>query len=177
MELLQHSVNGGTAPLTYSWNTSPVQTTDAITGLFAGDYTVTVTDATGCTGTTVASVVDGAQITSTTTPTDVSCYGLLDGSATASGTSGVAPYTYNWDVNNLSGLAFCDRCCQNSCSPVFWCRTSKWLFHWWSGSKELTLVRGITYYFDVNATGFPFMITSDPNGGDTLSIINSGVTK
>ena len=116
--------------MTYSWNTGRFKPPMRLPDCFAGDYTVTVTDATGCTGTTVASVVDGAQITSTTTPTDVSCYGLLDGSATASGTSGVAPYTYNWDVNNLSGLAFfCDCCCQNSCSPVFWCRTSKWLFH------------------------------------------------
>ncbi len=169
--------SGGTAPLTYSWNTSPVQTTDAITGLLAGDYTVTVTDATGCTGTTVASVVDGAQITSTTTPTDVSCYGLLDGSATASGTSGVAPYTYNWDVNNLSGLAFSVTvAAKTAAHPYFGVgHPSGYSIDGVEG-KELTLVRGITYYFDVNATGFPFMITSDPNGGDTLSIINSGVT-
>jgi len=44
-------VAGGTAPYTFSWNTDPVQTTEAITGLSAGTYTVTVTDGTPSTST------------------------------------------------------------------------------------------------------------------------------
>jgi len=47
---------GGTAPYTYSWNTSPVQTTNYATGLVNGTYTVTVTDANGCTGWAAANV-------------------------------------------------------------------------------------------------------------------------
>lgn len=47
---------GGTAPYTYSWSTSPVQTTALATGLDAGTYTVTVTDANGCTGTAQATI-------------------------------------------------------------------------------------------------------------------------
>ena len=45
------SVTGGSGTYTYSWNTSPVQTTQTATGLSAGvTYTVTVTDTvTGCT--------------------------------------------------------------------------------------------------------------------------------
>ena len=43
-------------------------------------------------------------------------------------------------------------------------------------AKNFTLVRGITYYFDVMRPASHSAITSDPNGGDTLSIINSGVT-
>ncbi|MFC0772142.1 LamG-like jellyroll fold domain-containing protein [Terrimonas alba] len=39
---------GGSSPYTYSWNTSPVTTTQAITVTTAGTYTVTVTDAKGC---------------------------------------------------------------------------------------------------------------------------------
>jgi gliding motility-associated-like protein len=39
---------GGLAPYTYSWNTTPIQTTDTATGLAAGTYTVTVTDANMC---------------------------------------------------------------------------------------------------------------------------------
>lgn len=169
--------SGGTAPLTYLWNTSPVQTTAAITGLLAGDYTVTVTDATGCTGTSIGSVIDGAQISSTTSATDASCYGLLDGTVTASGTSGVSPYTYEWDVNNLSGLPFSVTVTPKTAAhPYFGVgHPSGYVIDGVEG-KELTLVRGITYYFDVNATGFPFMITTSPTGGDTLSIVNSGVT-
>jgi hypothetical protein len=40
--------NGGTPGYTYSWNTSPVQTTFSATGLSPGNYTVCVTDANGC---------------------------------------------------------------------------------------------------------------------------------
>lgn len=38
----------GSAPVTYSWNTTPEQTTSVATGLAAGQYTATVTDASGC---------------------------------------------------------------------------------------------------------------------------------
>ncbi len=42
-------VSSGTPPYTYSWSTQPIQTTSTATGLDAGTYTVTVTDANGCT--------------------------------------------------------------------------------------------------------------------------------
>jgi hypothetical protein len=48
--------NGGTQPWTYSWDTTPVQTTQVITGLVPGTYTVTVTDAVGATATSTATV-------------------------------------------------------------------------------------------------------------------------
>ncbi|MBL0053769.1 MAG: SprB repeat-containing protein [Bacteroidetes bacterium] len=43
------SITGGTAPYTYLWNTGVAQTTAIATGLGAGTYTVTITDANGCT--------------------------------------------------------------------------------------------------------------------------------
>jgi large repetitive protein len=42
-------VIGGTTTYSYSWNTTPNQTTALASGLIAGTYTVTVTDANGCT--------------------------------------------------------------------------------------------------------------------------------
>ncbi|MFN3019389.1 putative Ig domain-containing protein [Chryseobacterium sp. TY3] len=39
------TASGGTAPYTYSWNTTPMQNADTATNLSAGYYTVTVTDA------------------------------------------------------------------------------------------------------------------------------------
>ncbi|MBW8683408.1 Ig-like domain-containing protein [Chitinophaga rhizophila] len=42
------TATGGAFPLTYSWNTTPAQTTEHAVDLAAGTYTVTVTDANGC---------------------------------------------------------------------------------------------------------------------------------
>ncbi|MBK9016498.1 MAG: T9SS type A sorting domain-containing protein [Saprospiraceae bacterium] len=43
------TVTGGTSPYTYLWNNVPPSTTAAINNVIAGDYTVVVTDANGCT--------------------------------------------------------------------------------------------------------------------------------
>jgi hypothetical protein len=48
---------GGTQPYSYAWSTNPVQTTAGANNLNAGTYTVTVTDANGCTSSAQATVV------------------------------------------------------------------------------------------------------------------------
>lgn len=45
------TATGGTAPYSYSWNSSPVQPVQTATGLGAGSYTVTVSDSNGCVNT------------------------------------------------------------------------------------------------------------------------------
>jgi Secretion system C-terminal sorting domain len=47
---------GGTQPYSYAWSTTPVQTTAGAVNLNAGTYTVTVTDANGCTSSAQATV-------------------------------------------------------------------------------------------------------------------------
>jgi PKD repeat protein len=92
-------VSGGTAGYTYSWSTTPVQTTPTATNLSPGTYTVTVTDANGCSAQNTAIIVTqpGAALTATViSQTNVSCYGANDGSVTVSAAGGTAPYTYSW---------------------------------------------------------------------------------
>ncbi|HRD37409.1 MAG TPA: hypothetical protein PLC65_02150, partial [Bacteroidia bacterium] len=38
------TVNGGTAPYSYTWTTSPVQTSSVATNLSTGNYTVSIKD-------------------------------------------------------------------------------------------------------------------------------------
>jgi len=89
---------GGTGPYSYLWSNGA--TTAAVTGLVAGNYTVTVTDDKGCETTTAVTISDSsAPITlnvSITDSTHVSCFGASDGTATALATGGTAPYTYAW---------------------------------------------------------------------------------
>ena len=50
------TTSGGTGAYTYLWNTVPAQTPQTATGLAGGAYTVTITDANGCTGITSGTV-------------------------------------------------------------------------------------------------------------------------
>lgn len=93
------SVNGGTSPYTYLWDAGAgSQTTQTATGLPAGSYTVTVTDANGCTedGAVTLSNSNAPIITASVTP--ISCNGMTDGSIDLTVTGGTSPYLYTWNV-------------------------------------------------------------------------------
>ena len=89
------SVSGGTAPYTYLWNNTA--TTEDLTGLTAGTYSVTVTDANGCTATESVTLTEPTLLSALATATNVSCNGGNDGTVDLSVTGGTAPYTYAWD--------------------------------------------------------------------------------
>ncbi|QBN17794.1 PKD-like domain-containing protein [Flavobacterium nackdongense] len=101
------SASGGTGILSYSWDTVPVQTTATVSGLAAGNYHLTVTDANGCS--TIQSVIitqPPAGLSSTiSNSSDVSCFGGNDGSATATVSGGTAPYSYIWNTIPAQTLA------------------------------------------------------------------------
>ena len=89
------SVSGGIAPYTYLWSNGA--TTPNITNIPAGTYTLTVTDANGCTsftGATVNEPTSGPTLTFTTN--DVSCFGGSDGLIGMSASGGTLPLYYNW---------------------------------------------------------------------------------
>jgi gliding motility-associated-like protein len=91
--------NGGTAPYTYAWNTTPVQATQTATGLAPGQYIVTVTDGTGCTTIDTVIVMGTGSLPFTTSQVNVLCNGGNNGSATFTPTGGTAPFTYTWNPN------------------------------------------------------------------------------
>ncbi|MGD1848490.1 MAG: HYR domain-containing protein, partial [Salibacteraceae bacterium] len=89
------SATGGTGAYTYNWSNSA--TTASITGVTAGTYSVTITDAKGCTDSTSVTITQPVMlVAAAVVDSNVSCFGFSDGGATASATGGTMPYTYNW---------------------------------------------------------------------------------
>ncbi len=97
------SASGGTAPYTYSWALTGGTGATGI-GMIAGNYTVTVTDANGCTATATTTITEPTQVTATSSTTDVICNGNATGTATAVGAGGIAPYTYLWSSGGTNAL-------------------------------------------------------------------------
>jgi len=90
------TAGGGNGPFTYLWSPGG-DTTNFATGLAAGTYFVTVSDANGCTATdSVIVASSGGPSATIISTTDVSCFGATDGSAVVSTTGGTGPYTYSW---------------------------------------------------------------------------------
>ena len=93
--------SGGTSPYSYEWNGYiPGET---MTNLGAGNYSVVVTDAAGCTGYATTFVNNPPQFTYSISPNQGICYGeQAEISVIANG--GVEPYTYVWSdepTNNI----------------------------------------------------------------------------
>lgn len=104
--------SGGTAPYSYEWNDANNQTSRTAINLAAGTYTVTVTDANGCTFNLIVTI-DGPSkglAIKLNVISNVSCFGLSDGQANVTVTGGTMPYSYLYSpngattalVNNLS---------------------------------------------------------------------------
>lgn len=93
-------VSGGSTPYTYAW-TPTAQTTATASNLPAGNYSVTVTDGSGCevsAQTEVNVIVTDSLLSFEITTTPETCAGN-DGSAAITVLDGVPPYSYSWSGN------------------------------------------------------------------------------
>jgi gliding motility-associated-like protein len=87
---------GGTAPYVFAWSNG--STTSTINGLCFGSYSVTVTDANGCTTVQTNIVLNNPSPLqdSIIVQTPINCNGRCTGMVEAIPYGGVGPYTYAW---------------------------------------------------------------------------------
>jgi gliding motility-associated-like protein len=93
------TVGGGTSPYTYAWAgpSGYSSTNEDIVNLNGGLYYITVTDSRSCQGDSSFVVNDaGILIAQLTDKTDVTCYGLDDGTATITVYNATLPVSYSW---------------------------------------------------------------------------------
>jgi gliding motility-associated-like protein len=127
------TVTGGTAPYSYQLNSNTPQSTGIFLYLFAGMYTITVTDAAAQIATSVVTLTNtftpptGVNIQ----PTYLSGCNTQDASLTLSGVGGTLPYTFSIDHTNFqtsnvfsnlnAGYYYCAVKDANGCeSPFVW---------------------------------------------------------
>ncbi|MFH1320188.1 MAG: hypothetical protein ABII90_05975, partial [Bacteroidota bacterium] len=90
------TTSGGTTPYTYQWNDPNSQTTAMATGLFAGNFEITITDTNGCMATDSITITQPAALSLTADAEEATCDNN-DGIAWAVITGGTSPYSYQWD--------------------------------------------------------------------------------
>jgi len=107
---------GGTAPYTYQWtNTGGMVTTNTLSNLCIGSYSVMVVDANGCSGTAGATVIVDSNalnpcfgFNGTIAYTNATNASACDGTATLTITGGTSPYMFQWSdgtsAQNASNL-------------------------------------------------------------------------
>jgi gliding motility-associated-like protein len=99
------AVSGGVKPFTYSWNTTPTQTTPFASGLPAGTYICNVTDSNGCVRPYTATV---ALVTPAPVVANATSALVCSGTPTtlfADTTTNYIPSTYIWNPGSVTGSA------------------------------------------------------------------------
>jgi gliding motility-associated-like protein len=101
------NVSAGYPPYTYSWNTTPPQTTATATGLAPGTYTVTIDDAGACTPPITQTVTVGSS-GAATTPTFTQVAPICSGGSFTLPTTSTNGITGTWSpaINNTATTTY-----------------------------------------------------------------------
>lgn len=97
-----NNVNGGTPGYTFTWNDIGLGTANR-TGLSAGNYICTITDAVGCTTVQLFTIIEPFDLQAIAEPqniTPVRCFGESNGKAILSVSGGTGTRTFNWSHPN-----------------------------------------------------------------------------
>jgi subtilisin-like proprotein convertase family protein len=88
------TVSGDFPPFTFDWSNGA--TTEDISGIGAGTYTVVVADANGCEDSLTFNIINGASVTMSAVITDEDCISSIDGAIDMTMTAGATPFLFNW---------------------------------------------------------------------------------
>jgi gliding motility-associated-like protein len=94
------TVSGGTLPYTYDWlPAGTAGNVNSVSTLHAGNYTLTISDAHGCSIDTTFTISEPAVVSYTYVTDSVNCNSGSDGSICFTPSGGNPPYAYTWNPN------------------------------------------------------------------------------
>ena len=96
---INSTVSGDATPFTYLWSDN--STSENISGLAAGSYTLTATDTNGCADDSTFTIINSNQPEFTFDITNATC-GNQNGAINLSVSDTTGPVTYLWNINNLT---------------------------------------------------------------------------
>jgi hypothetical protein len=144
-----------------------------------GIYSVIVKDANGCTATGQYTVNQlPSTLSLSTVVNNLTCGLPNNGSIDLTVSGGSPPYAINWDIDNkINGTNFGVMvAAKTSNHPYFGLGSLSAFYIDGEEAKELNLVRGLQYTFNVMSPGHPFHISTDNVGGNSTNIVTSGQT-
>lgn len=97
--------SGGTPSYTFSWNTTPIQITANVTSLCANSYSVTITDAKGCTIDTAVIITEPTAMIASTSILSGNCTLGNNAVATITVSGGAGSYNYLWSNGQTNSTA------------------------------------------------------------------------
>jgi hypothetical protein len=101
--LISVSASGNSAPFTYNWSNG--STGSNITNLAAGAYSVTISDALGCSETLNFNLAAPQALNAVVSSVPVNCYGSASGSSSVNASGGTSPYAYAWNTSPIQNTA------------------------------------------------------------------------
>ena len=175
------SASGGTGTLAYNWTPGnpPGDGTASVSGLTAGTWTCTVTDANSCVANRTVTLTQPLSALATTTAiTNVLCNGGSTGSSTITASGGTSGYTYLWSSTQTSsvitglnaGVRTCTVTDANGCKATNTVTISQPTAISLSASaSNPTICTGSSSTLTANASGGTGTITYTWVGGPTAS--------
>jgi PKD repeat protein len=97
-------VSGGQSPYNYTWSNGA--TTQNLSGLTSGNFTITVRDANTCSATSSATVNNTGAVLNSTVNNVTLCNDNNNGSIQLTVTNGIQPITYSWNTGATSASIF-----------------------------------------------------------------------
>jgi gliding motility-associated-like protein len=181
------TASGGVSPYTYAWSPSG-GTAATATGLAAGTFTCTITDANGATVVKTVTITQPTQLTATSSQTNNIIYGGTTGTATVTASGGVSPYTYAWSPSGgtaatatalAAGTFTCTITDANGATLVkTFAITEPTQLTATSSQTNNTIYGGATGTATVTASGgvSPYAYTWSPSGGtaSTATVLVAG---